>query len=566
MSQADDEIRASLDQGQSFLLDAGAGAGKTYSLVVALRHLLSTKGDELLRRGQHIGCITFTKVAAAEIIERTEDNPAIWVSTIHAFLWEVMKNHQKPLKAAVVKFNSSLPLDSSRRRDEVKLQEVLPAVHVTYSETGSNFLEGRLFHDDVIGVAKIMFEDNRLLGRIVAARFPIIFVDEYQDTSPVVVEILLERVLSCSTVIGLFGDKMQSIYEGSVGELSDSFRQKLQVIPKGENRRCSKAVIDVLNHIRTDIKQFPAGANAEGLALYINARSQADADPIGMAQAAAQRRPGWEANTVEVRELYLTHKLIAGKGGYRALLDVFERRGGFYREQLLNGEDRRIGFFIDRVEPLAEAWSRGTVGVALSALRDAGLRILSIEDKRRVRDALNRLMILRAEGTVGQVLSHIRDKKLIPLLDDFVERLASDPTAPLDPALDQEARDREERARTFYSSLFELPYAQVASFVLFFKKHTPFATKHGVKGAEFENVFVVLDDSGARWNMYSFDKYLSGADATEKQDRYRRTRNIFYVCCSRAKKGLVVVDLGARSAAKDQAVQSMFGTDNCIYL
>lgn len=402
MSQADDEIRASLDQGQSFLLDAGAGAGKTYSLVVALRHLLSTKGNELLRRGQQIGCITYTKVAAGEITERTNGNPGIWVSTIHSFLWEVIKGHQKPLKAAVVKFNASLPLDSSRRREEAELQQALPAVAVTYSETGSNFLEGRLFHDDLIGVARIMFEDNKLLGRLVAAKFPVIFVDEYQDTSPAVVEILLERVLACAAVIGLFGDKMQSIYNGGVGELPDAYLQKLQVIPKGENRRCSRAVIDVLNHIRTDIEQFPAGSNAKGVALYINAKSQAGADPIGAAQAAAKQRPGWEASAAEVRELYLTHKLIAGKGGYRALLDVFEKRGGFYREQLLNGEDRRISFFINRVEPLAEAWSGGTVGLALSALRDAGLRILSIEEKRRVRDAVDRLMTLRAEGTVGQ--------------------------------------------------------------------------------------------------------------------------------------------------------------------
>ena len=40
-------------------------------------------------------------------------------------------------------------------------------------------------------------------------------------------------------------------------------------------------------------------------------------------------------------------------------------------------------------------------------------------------------------------------------------------------------------------------------------------------------MFVILDDKGARWYSYSFDKYLSGEDAAgDKQDRAKRTRNL----------------------------------------
>jgi DNA helicase-2/ATP-dependent DNA helicase PcrA len=41
-----------------------------------------------------------------------------------------------------------------------------------------------------------------------------------------------------------------------------------------------------------------------------------------------------------------------------------------------------------------------------------------------------------------------------------------------------------------------------------------FSTNHGVKGEEYENVLVVLDD--ALWNTYKFEAVLSG-DTSKSQ-------------------------------------------------
>ncbi|MEO3762949.1 hypothetical protein ABGB09_07785 [Streptomyces sp. B8F3] len=43
---------------------------------------------------------------------------------------------------------------------------------------------------------------------------------------------------------------------------------------------------------------------------------------------------------------------------------------------------------------------------------------------------------------------------------------------------------------------------------------------------------------GSAWSRYSIGKMLAG---TDKPDRARRSRNLFYVCCSRAQRGLAVV-------------------------
>ncbi|GAB2885533.1 hypothetical protein GCM10027074_62560 [Streptomyces deserti] len=72
-----------------------------------------------------------------------------------------------------------------------------------------------------------------------------------------------------------------------------------------------------------------------------------------------------------------------------------------------------------------------------------------------------------------------------------------------------------------------------------------------MKKDEFGNVVVVVDDSA--WTMYNIGKMLVG---TDKPDPTERSRNLFYVCCSRAKRGLAVVFLndlpeGGESTARD---------------
>jgi len=129
---------------------------------------------------------------------------------------------------------------------------------------------------------------------------------------------------------------------------------------------------------------------------------------------------------------------------------------------------------------------------------------------------------------------------------------------------DPEVAEREAKDLAFYTALMGLPYLEMTAFTSFFGDHTPFATKHGVKGAEFDTVYVVLDDKGARWTTYSFDKYLSGEDETANRKRFQKTRNVFYVCCSRAKKRLAVIDLGAASAKKTAGVRAVFGATKCF--
>ena len=70
----------------------------------ALNYIIDYKSNELKNNGQKIVCITYTNVAKDEIIERTERNELIHVSTIHDFLWECIKKFQSELKAKFLEF------------------------------------------------------------------------------------------------------------------------------------------------------------------------------------------------------------------------------------------------------------------------------------------------------------------------------------------------------------------------------------------------------------------------------------------------------------------------------
>src|SRR5690349_13316337 len=91
-TDADCQLRQCLDAPErpSFVMIAGAGSGKTTSLVKALDYINKTKGASLRRQGRKVACITYTEVAEQEIWGDVGQSNLFHVSTIHSFLWTVI--------------------------------------------------------------------------------------------------------------------------------------------------------------------------------------------------------------------------------------------------------------------------------------------------------------------------------------------------------------------------------------------------------------------------------------------------------------------------------------------
>src|SRR5690606_1627129 len=83
---------------KSFFLFAGAGSGKTRTLVNVLTEFKESYGYDFKIRNKKIAIITYTNAAAEEINHRLSYDSIFEVSTIHSFCWELIKNFTADIK------------------------------------------------------------------------------------------------------------------------------------------------------------------------------------------------------------------------------------------------------------------------------------------------------------------------------------------------------------------------------------------------------------------------------------------------------------------------------------
>lgn len=310
---------------QNFVLQGGAGSGKTESLKQILEYISENYPD---KKGV---CITLTNVAVEEIKARVGEKSNFLVSTIHSFLNDLIKDYRKNIHEIIFeifrieeltkeifdpeedeseykkrehknfdklykKYSGMLFTTTGEKSPKVvgkreydktplvyntqlnqqieKLNQIIESLiksidynKVRYNETRYNdFKELSFGHDELLHVASLLLKKHDLLGKIVSDKFDFILIDEYQDTDEKVVDVFLSTLpKNNKTTIGFFGDSMQGIYDDGIGDVEKEItEQKLIKIEKEDNFRCSKQVIDFINTIRNDgLKQELALKNEE---------------------------------------------------------------------------------------------------------------------------------------------------------------------------------------------------------------------------------------------------------------------------------------------------------------
>lgn len=202
------EILTHISNKENFLLSGGAGSGKTYTLVQVIRNVLDLNPTE------KIACITYTNAAVKEIKERVSHSN-LTVSTIHDFLWDLICSFKIELKKMLI----DLINDPNEALFRIEGEDGIPNTYFDNITMGVRYLEYKklkeaiISHDELLVLASRMFRKYKRLCDIFKDKYKFLFVDEYQDTSPYVIEILLESLKksSKSNTIGFFGDSMQSI-------------------------------------------------------------------------------------------------------------------------------------------------------------------------------------------------------------------------------------------------------------------------------------------------------------------------------------------------------------------
>jgi len=590
-TEADRQLRGCLDQQPltSFVMVAGAGSGKTTSLVKALDHLAGSKGAELRRRSQKIACITYTEVAVGEISSDVGNASLFHVSTIHSFLWTVVRPFHSDLRdwvdgrisEKIAKAEEHLAKPRTRPNTRVELaadieryraqQAAVGGIARFSYGTGSDYRNGILGHDDVLKAGPWLIANRPLLRSLIARRFPFVFVDESQDTDPSFIEALkqISETVGGGFCLGFFGDPMQKIYATGAGPITPA--AGWNEITKPENFRCPAAVLSVINRVRADddgLQQtrgrieiidgaptpvqgtarlfvLPADARrSERLALVRSWLSEANADPL------------WNSALPEgdVRVLILVHRMAAHRLGFADLFAALNDNGADgLKDGLKDGTAWVLRPLLTYLLPLVLATRAEADFEVISALR-LNCPLLSIERVagqdvaallNRIRNNVSRLCAMFSDGSTSSlrdVLSFVHHEQLGVLDDRFMRFLVRAAGADI-----EEETTGEEQA---VSAFLDCPATQCWGYRTYIEEESPYATQHGIKGAEFQRVLVVLDDEEADYNLFSYGKYFGITPLSDKDRENEaagtdsvldRTRRLFYVCCSRAVKDLAVV-------------------------
>ena len=555
-----DQVHHCLEHGESFLVEAGAGAGKTYTLVKALQFLIDRYRHALPQRHQRIACITFTNVAKDEIEARTDRSPIIHCNTIHAFCWSLIVGFQRQLRERLPDLEHwpeklSEVGDVGERRVEYEL-----------GHRSINDARISIHHDDVL-ILTIALMDNAKFRRILADRYPIILIDEYQDTDAGWIDSIKHHFLGRenSPQFGFFGDHWQKIYGNGCGKID---HPALTVIGKEANFRSVPTIVHCLNRMRPELPQSVVDPDAEGEVRIFHTNAwpgqrrggghwggdlPAEAAEIALQTILDQLdREGWELSPETTKILMLTHRVLAGRQGYPTIPEVFR-----FNESFTNKEHPHIAYFADALEPACNAYLSQKYGEMFRALGSSGPAIRAHDDKRKWSEAMDRLVELRNGATVGDVLHHLFAVRR-PQVPDAVERRERELREFVPEGEEDMPRPLKE-----LDHLHAVPYQEIVALCSYLSGHSPFETKHGVKGAEFDNVLVVV---GRGWNRYNFSQMLElAADPPaippDRHDAFERNRNLFYVTCSRPKKRLAVLFTQQLSAAALQTVNNWFGAD-----
>ena len=107
------------------------------------------------------------------IAERLSKDSFILPSTIHSFAWNAIKQYQSFLIDIVTSDPDFLPAEG----DFFKVSEVTYTLGHRYKENGIQYL----YHDDVLKLFCQLL-DNAKFRRVFADKYPLILIDEYQDS------------------------------------------------------------------------------------------------------------------------------------------------------------------------------------------------------------------------------------------------------------------------------------------------------------------------------------------------------------------------------------------------
>ncbi|EOQ62440.1 hypothetical protein F935_02393 [Acinetobacter calcoaceticus ANC 3811] len=564
---------------QSFILYAGAGAGKTHTLHQVLKKIKEDILLSLSRENKKLAVITYTNAACDEIKERINFDDNFFVSTIHSFAWSLISPFTKEIKEIIkenlkviiseeeeaLKKSRDLNNKTSISRQErvkksLKRLSLLESTRCfTYNPNSSNVEESSLEHSEVIDIFSKLLLEKKSFKKILVNKFPILFLDEAQDTYEKVIDALVQTQIEFHNqfVIGLFGDNMQRIFTNNKKDLGGFVPENWKRPEKVENWRCPKRVVTLINKIRFEADKFQQESKVkdDGFArcLIIDTNNQNLDKLLVEAEICKTMKEitnddKWNIRS-EIKTLILEHHMAATRSGfhkfYKPLYD------SALRSKLSAADTQSLRFLVGTFcEFINSVKSKNDFNIIkiLRESSDVFRNFSTIEDQlnylKNIRDKKNELfdLLMNSNNSIKIILNYIYENNLLNIPPLLIQASI----------LDSYATDTDSTSSELiaYSQALDAKTDQLFKYASYIDGSSAFDTHQGVKGLQFERVMAILDDDEAGGFLFDYEKFLGIKDlsVTDRKNEslgldsaLSRTRRLFYVICSRAEKSLAVV-------------------------
>lgn len=590
----DKEIYGYVCNSTSFLLLAGAGSGKTRTLVNVLQKIKETKRSEFLQKGQKVAVITYTNAACEEIRRRLGYDSAFSISTIHSFAWGLIQsfaddirewksiNLNESIKKLLEKENrarneeSKANYEAKRLKKEEELKKLPSVRKFIYSPTELLSGLGALTHSDVIKICTDFLNQHNLMRQILASQFPILFIDECQDTQRHLLQAIIktQQFESNNFSVGLFGDLMQRIYSDGYVGLRDNLPEDWKTPRKEENWRSPSRVVRLINKIREnedDFQQISKQKKTGIVRLFIaNSNTQkTDVEKFVKSKMAEICKDSlWKSDEGKVETLALEHKMIARRIGFSKFYEPISQNDSL-KDGLLNGTENNALFLKKIFIPFVGSIKDKDDFKLIRILEKSNAKIQHSENQeflnalKEIKKIIDDFSLhLASNHTIKDLLKIIHDNHILSLPEDLVK------------ACKIYIDDEVEEKTYLWGKALEATPNELIRYFQYTDGELGFSTHQGVKGLEYPRVMAILDDHDAGGFLFRYEKLL-GVEAPSvtdiknenegKDTAIRRTQRLFYVICSRAEESLAIVVYSERpNAVKEYTIDNGWFNDEEI--
>jgi len=275
----DDKQKEAYYTEDSTVVVAGPGSGKTTVLTLKIMRLL----NDYIKEPQGLACLTYSREAAREFKDRLKklgyiERKNVFLGTVHAFCiseilgsfleiydygicmpikviskkskMEIFKQIKeeyniKYLKMSEMDKERTLQI-SGKSKVSVDRNDIAWKVALEYDKRLQSL--GMVDYEKIIIISTKMIQEHEYVRKCLAAKFPWIVIDEYQDLGRPLHEMVLELFDKTDIKIFAVGDKDQSIYgfQGAVPDYMQELceRDDIKKIELVNNYRSNQDIVD----------------------------------------------------------------------------------------------------------------------------------------------------------------------------------------------------------------------------------------------------------------------------------------------------------------------------------